>query len=104
VPSVDKPAVRANGTVRPSDKPIMASDMMRGSILKLGPVKTCFDPAVGHSISKSSLSRDASALNSGISSFGTGLKAAFSEFVNQRDSERSLEELRLKKDMMDEVW
>jgi hypothetical protein len=32
------------------------------------------------------------------------LKAAFSELVNQRDSERSLEELRLKKDMMDEIW
>ena len=38
VPSVDKPAVRAKGTVRPSDRPMMASDIMRGSTLKLGPL------------------------------------------------------------------
>lgn len=99
VPSVDKPAVRAKGTVRPSDKPMIASEMIRGSTLKLGPVKGWLDAAVGHSISKSSLSRDGSALNSAISSLGTGLKAALSELTNQRDAERSLDELRLKKDI-----
>lgn len=31
-PSADNPAVRANGTVIPSDKPIMASDTVRPSI------------------------------------------------------------------------
>lgn len=101
VPRVDKPAVRANGTVRPSDKPIMASEMILGSILKLGPMRGLLAAGVGHSISKSSLSRDDSPLNSVISSFGTGLKAALSELLNQRDSERSLDELRLKKDMME---
>ena len=32
LPSADKPAVRAKGTVRPSERPMMASEMMRGSI------------------------------------------------------------------------
>lgn len=100
VPSVDNPAVRANGTVRPSDKPMMASDMIRGSILKLGPIRGLLAAAVGHSISKSSLSLDVSALYSGMSSFATGLKEALSELMNQRDSDRSLDELRLKKDII----
>ena len=32
-PSVDRPAVRANGTVKPSDSPIVASAMVRGLTL-----------------------------------------------------------------------
>lgn len=30
-PSVERPAVRAKGTVRPSDRPIVALETMRGS-------------------------------------------------------------------------
>lgn len=33
-PSADRPAVRAKGTVRPSDRPMVASEMRRASILK----------------------------------------------------------------------
>jgi hypothetical protein len=32
LPRADSPAVRAKGTVRPSERPIVASDMTRGSI------------------------------------------------------------------------
>jgi hypothetical protein len=31
VPRADRPAVRANGTVRPSEKPIVAAEMRRAS-------------------------------------------------------------------------
>jgi hypothetical protein len=39
-PSADNPAVRANGTVNPSERPIVASDMIRASTLK--PFKLLF--------------------------------------------------------------
>lgn len=34
LPSAERPAVRANGTVSPSLKPMVASEMTRASILK----------------------------------------------------------------------
>lgn len=36
-PSADRPALRAKGTVKPSDSPRMASDMIRGFIFERGP-------------------------------------------------------------------